>query len=409
MPEVGASGRLLDAWRSSSPLVAWAALGVALAGTAWGVHAAGGTRSAVPHLFYLVIIAGAARFARRGGIVTALVATLLCGPLMPLDVASGASQPLVNWLSRGLFFILVGALVGSLVHAVGRAYQLQVARHVERELDIDIDLTDDVAGAGPGSPRHPAGQLPTRSEVAEVLTRRRFHVVFQPIYSLHDGRLRAVEALARFDGDPSRPPNVWFAAAARAGLGVELELAAIESAFSHAALVPDDVALSVNCSPQALADPRLPAFFLTQRPRPVILELTEHAIVDDYQLLDAAIARLRSWGAKLAIDDAGAGFASLRHIVRLAPEIIKLDISLTQNLRHDPVRRALADCLIRFARETGSELIAEGIEHDHDLDTWIDLGADAVQGYHLARPGPLPADSRCQRLGGRQAMTGPAR
>ncbi len=93
---------------------------------------------------------------------------------------------------------------------------------------------------------------------------------------------------------------------------------------------------------------------------------------------------------RIAVDDAGAGFASLRHIVRLSPDIIKLDISLTQHIREDPVLRALAAALVQFAHQTGTELIAEGIETTADLAAWQDLGAHAAQGYLLARPAGLP-------------------
>jgi EAL domain-containing protein (putative c-di-GMP-specific phosphodiesterase class I) len=374
------------AWRRSPPWVAYLLLGAGLALCWAAVYGTGGTGSALPHLFYVVILGGASRFGRRGGVVTALLATVVCGPLMPLDTVAGIAQPWLNWLSRGVFFLLIGGLTGAVLHALSRNYQDQLSLHLQREMER----------VGPAGSEQLATSL--RPRIEAVIAAEGFRLVFQPIYSFADGRLVAVEALTRFDAEPIRPPNVWFEEAARAGLGVELELAVIGAAFQASEDLRDGVALSVNCSPATLADPRLVEFVHRQQRRPLIVEITEHAVVDDYKVLDDAILALRRWGATLAIDDAGAGFASLRHIVRLAPEIIKLDISLTQNLRRDPARRALADCLIRFARQTGSQLVAEGIEHASDLATWAELGADAAQGFHLGRPGALPAPPFCRPL-----------
>lgn len=223
-------------------------------------------------------------------------------------------------------------------------------------------------------------------------------MVFQPIYALDDGRLLAVEALARFHGQPPAPPDVWFAHAAQVGLGCELELAAIEAALAGSTGLPGGIGLSVNCSPQLLIDQRLIDLLDHHPGRPLIVEVTEHELIDDYLQLDGALAALRLRGVELAVDDAGAGFASLRHIVRLAPDYIKLDRSLTQDLHHDPIRRPLADCLIQFAHRIGSRIVAEGIETPADLATWRELGAHAAQGFLLGRPGALPAAPRSEAM-----------
>jgi EAL domain-containing protein (putative c-di-GMP-specific phosphodiesterase class I) len=231
-------------------------------------------------------------------------------------------------------------------------------------------------------------------QLKDVLDARRFEIVFQPVFDLQDGRLMAVEALTRFDpsgdGLPSSvPPNVWFRRAGEVGLGVELEIAAVDAALDASVSLPADVALSVNVSPMTLADPRLEVLLDEHEPRQLVLEVTEHAIVPDYPELGRAVARLRRRGCRIAVDDAGAGFASLRHVVSLAPEFIKLDSSLTQELEQDSMRRALASSLVQFAQRTGCQLIAEGIERPDDLALWQHLGADGAQGFLLARPGPL--------------------
>lgn len=113
----------------------------------------------------------------------------------------------------------------------------------------------------------------------------------------------------------------------------------------------------------------------------MVLEVTEHAAVDDYQALAEGLRDIRTAGGRLAIDDAGAGFASLRHIVRLTPEIIKLDIPLTRGIHADRIRRALASALISFASEVGAAIVAEGVETPEEVDALLALRVRYAQGY----------------------------
>jgi len=114
--------------------------------------------------------------------------------------------------------------------------------------------------------------------------------------------------------------------------------------------------------------------------------VTEHARVADYDLLSRELKNLRNLGAGIAIDDAGAGYSGLQHIIQLKPDIIKLDIGLTRAIDADPARRALATALIFFARETGCVIVAEGVETNSELETLRLLGIPKVQGYFLGRP-----------------------
>jgi EAL domain-containing protein (putative c-di-GMP-specific phosphodiesterase class I) len=139
------------------------------------------------------------------------------------------------------------------------------------------------------------------------------------------------------------------------------------------------------CSPQLLR-----AIQFAPAPRRIVLEVTEHAAVRDYGRLNAAVGTLRSRGVRLAVDDAGSGFASLQHILRLAPDFIKLDMELTRDVDNDLARRALAAALISFAAEIGATIIAEGIETEAELSTLRDLGVAYGQGFFLARPAELP-------------------
>jgi EAL domain-containing protein (putative c-di-GMP-specific phosphodiesterase class I) len=98
---------------------------------------------------------------------------------------------------------------------------------------------------------------------------------------------------------------------------------------------------------------------------------------------------LRRKGMKLAVDDAGSGYASFRHILKLKPDVIKLDISLIKKIDSDSCSRALAAALIRFAEETGSHIVAEGVETQAELDVLRELKVDKVQGFLLGRPMPI--------------------
>lgn len=341
------------------------------------VFAAGGTRTAWPHLFYLPVVAAVIPLGRRGGVAAGVAATVLCGPLMPLDVAAGVAQTPENWLVRGLFFVIVGGLAGIAARASTAGFEHDLTVRLAAELDPA--MPDDEAG--------PADVAVLR----ELLDDERFTVVFQPIYDLDDGRLLAVEALTRLpDVTPMQSPATWFAQAAEVGLGVDLELATARAALEATAELPGRVALTLNASPACVMDARLAQLLERHAGRHLVVELTEHAVVDDYAALRTALDRLRARGVRVAVDDAGAGFASLQHIVRLAPDIIKLDISLTQHVRDDPVRRALASALVQFAEQTSTQLIAEGVETPADLAIWQNIGAHAVQGYLLGHPAPAP-------------------
>jgi EAL domain-containing protein (putative c-di-GMP-specific phosphodiesterase class I) len=374
-------------WLTAPPRpLTHAVIAGALAVVWTATYLAGGSHTALPHAFYLPIVVAGLTFGAPGAVATAVVAAVLAGPLMPQDVAAGTAQDLTNWAARGVFFAAVGGVVGGLFSALRRAYTCGLVDHLERELDV---------GSGEGPP-DPEGARRVRRLLREP---DRLRPVFQPIYSLGDGALVAVEALTRFDTDELATPTEWFTRARRAGLTVDLELAAIDKALADVDRIADpDVDLALNCSPATICDPRLPAVLDRAGDRRVLLEITEHDVIDDYRQLEQVLPALRARGVALAVDDAGAGFASLRHILQLAPDVIKLDISLTQGLRSDPVRRALAECLVGFASSTDIRLVAEGIEDHADLWAWRELGAHAAQGYLLGRPRPVPPARRSPLL-----------
>ena len=213
--------------------------------------------------------------------------------------------------------------------------------------------------------------------------------VYQPIVNIHTNQPSGWEALSRFNLAPYRPPDQWFAEAEAVGLGGQLEIHAIRAALAQSGALPVDAFLSVNVSPDTLLTSEFSAVVAALDGTRLVVEVTEHAAVEDYELLKRAIDRLRLKGVRLAIDDAGAGFASLKHIVKLLPEFVKLDLFLIRNIDSDPAKRALTSALVAFGGQIGSRLIAEGVETAAELTALADLGVDHAQGYHLGMPGLL--------------------
>lgn len=223
-------------------------------------------------------------------------------------------------------------------------------------------------------------------ELREVMEQRSFTMVFQPIWSFVGHRPAGFEALCRFTKEPYRSPDRWFDDAFAVGLGVDLELAVIGAALGALAWLSEDTYLSVNVSPETILSDRLGPTLAGVPSGRLVVEITEHAEVRDYPALVEALKPLRAAGIRVAIDDAGAGYSSLQHIVQLQPDIIKLDMSLTRSVDLDPARRALAAALIFFAAETGCAIVAEGIETESEMETLRLLGVASGQGYFISRP-----------------------
>jgi EAL domain-containing protein (putative c-di-GMP-specific phosphodiesterase class I) len=227
--------------------------------------------------------------------------------------------------------------------------------------------------------------------VSELLERpNTMRTVFQPIVDLDTGAVVGAEALTRFDAEPNQPPDVWFAEAGEVGLGEALELRAIEIAIGNVGRLPAGAFVALNVSPTVASSPRLREQLADIPGGYVVLELTEHDKVREYTKLWEAFDELRGQGVRIAVDDAGAGFAGLQHILHLRPDIVKLDKDLTREIHRDPARRALVTALVGFTSEIGAALVAEGIEELAALEVLRDIGVSWGQGYYFARPGPLP-------------------
>ena len=228
----------------------------------------------------------------------------------------------------------------------------------------------------------------SRARIEHVLSGQGLWMVYQPIVDISCKRIAGYEALARFGDElPAAGPDEWFRDAHLNGQGVELELYAIETALRILPQLDKTLDIAVNASPETVLDPRLAALFeRTASTDRVVLEITEHAAVERYEAIAQCLKPYREQGLKIAVDDAGAGYASFRHILNLGPDRIKLDMSLTRDIDADPARRALAAALIHFSAETGSTLVAEGVETAAELATLKELGVNKAQGYFLGRP-----------------------
>ncbi|MEK6720019.1 MAG: EAL domain-containing protein [Chloroflexota bacterium] len=284
---------------------------------------------------------------------------------------------------------LVGALLAAVTHGPGRILDVAEVGSLTDLGQVCAAVVQRALLADETESRR------ARERVGLVLERPELLVpAFQPIVALVDGHVVGYEALSRFQAEPYEPPTVWFANADRVGLGSELQALAIHRALAvaMAAGLPDGTFLSLNASPRLLADPLLvratSGFFLER----VVIEITEEEAVGDYAIMRDTLAPYRAAGARIAIDDVGAGYASLRHLTELQPDFIKLDALLMPRLGSDPAGRAMVRALSGFAEEIGAVLIAEGVERPEDLALLARARLPImVQGFAIARPGaPWP-------------------
>jgi PAS domain S-box-containing protein len=241
-------------------------------------------------------------------------------------------------------------------------------------------------GAAPVVPREREGEM-LRAIERTIRGEQGLRLVVQPIVDLARGVVCGYEALSRFSGPPDATPDVWFAAAGTAGLSGVLEARAVQAALERRAGLPPNCFLSLNVSPHALAAPEVRDVFAQAGGLGgVVVEITEQSVVEDYASLHALLDPLREAGAMVAVDDAGAGYASLSHVLALRPDLVKLDRSLADGVDRDPAKAAVVEMLGGLAGRLDAWLLAEGIEREAELDTLVKLGVPLAQGYLLARP-----------------------
>ncbi len=316
------------------------------------------------------------REATPGEETGSMVSVPLMRPEGPLGVLDARSRRPDAFTPREV--VLLAGLAEFVSAVVG------AARDFSR---VTSRLAGEALSTGAEQPE-PAELDAARVWVEQIVTARDFSLVFQPIFDLEHGSMLAAEALVRFSAWGSKTPQAVISLAHRVGLGVELEVAIVQAALAHLGELPPTALLSLNAGPAALASGGITEALREAPAERVVVELTEQVRVHEYPQLADTLQALRATGARLAIDDAGAGFASLMHILRLAPDYIKLDGELISSIGLDPVRRSLASSLMRFASETGSVTIAERIETADELHALRELGVRYGQGFLLARPVP---------------------
>ena len=296
-------------------------------------------------------------------------------PLLGLSAAAGAYAPLRSQ----------GKLLGVLAISSGQTSADAPTDEIAQAMSAAIDFAAvSAALLGPALQRQSA-MTNSQAAIQQMLANRGFSPVFQPIVDLSDGAVVGYETLTRFaDGTDAQ---TRFTEATRVGMGLELERATMAAALEAASGQLGDRWLSVNVSPHFLASGD-PAPLMRDADCEIVLELTEHDPIDDYGDITRAVRGLGSQ-VRLSIDDAGAGYACLTHVLWLQPEFVKLDRGWVNGIDKDPARQALVAGLESFASRTGATLIAEGVETEAELETLKGLRVDLGQGYLLGRPQPV--------------------
>ncbi len=232
------------------------------------------------------------------------------------------------------------------------------------------------------------------SRISALLENQMLMTAFQPIYGLEEKNVVGVEALSRFVSDDGAAAELWFAEAAAVGLGANLEFAALGSAAAAAKSLPGNLFVSLNISPASCLDPRLPELFdhIDLPLNRVVLEMTETVKDEEYPQFISAINPLRNRGLRIAVDDTHSGAGALSRMVHLRPDFLKLGRNVIGDVDKDGIQRALAACLVDFAEQLGTTLVAEGVETVGELKVLTELGISAGQGYLLGRPSVRPKD-----------------
>jgi len=228
----------------------------------------------------------------------------------------------------------------------------------------------------------------------EILINHRLHAQFQPIVALRQGRVVGYEALIRGPkGAPLRRPGQLFRAADRARMVPWFDLACQQRCFERAAAERIRDLLFVNMDAEGLAHQDMMDASIADgatryglSPDRIVIEVTERQTVGDFPLLRAAIERMRAFGFKIAVDDAGVGYSSLNAIAELRPEFIKIDHGLIRGVDLNSPKRAMLAAFVDYARNIGTAILAEGIETRDELAALIDIGVPFGQGFLLVRP-----------------------
>lgn len=387
--------RTFRSYAAVHPLLVIAVVVAALLAVWQAALAAGGSRTVVPHLFYIPIMLATVRFGWTAAILTAGAAGILSGPLLPSDVLSGAAQAPSAWLTRLSVFVLVGLLLAWLTGHT-RPTLLRAGRDAE-----------------------------AAARIRAALRKGQITAFYQPQVDLGTGEILGLEALARWE-HPKRglvPPDEFVPVAERTGLIGEIDRAVLVQATRQLAEWTERgfgaITMAVNVSAQRFHDPELVrdvADVLHDsgiEPERIHLEITETAIIPDLSQAAEQITALRELGVKIAVDDFGAGQSSLAHLHRFSVDIIKIDRSFVEDVACDERVSRLVAGLVRLFDSVGVAVIAEGISGRAQFEHLREIGCPTGQGFHFARPRPaaeVDADlaSRAQARSVRSGRSAPS-
>lgn len=366
-----AEGRGVDAsgQRAQLMTVLWVVIAIGLAWVA--TYVAGGSSTAVPHAFYVPIIVAAVRFGAPGVFVTSLVAGLLMGPLMPLNVTAGTAQSAGNWATRLVIFVLIGQFTAYLV------------RHSLPSLTTEL------------------GDRRTRHEIRDAITSGQMRVEYQPIVELASGDVVGAEALVRWD-HPTRGligPDVFICDAERTGCIGDITRFVLTEACTQVARWRTGVLsgcehfkIAVNLSGADLSDDGLSLFVgdvLAESGLPndwLHLEVTETALVADVDAATNSLMALRVLGVRLALDDFGTGTSSLAHLHRFPLDVVKIDRLFVTRAESHEYSAILTNGIISLTHTMGLTTVAEGIETPGQAQMLRDFGCELAQGFLFSHP-----------------------
>ncbi|MAM63011.1 EAL domain-containing protein [Maritimibacter sp. UBA3975] len=297
-------------------------------------------------------------------------ATIIPATIWPGSPGDGAAGVALRLSSGEVFGVLGG--VARRVVADAEARLRVTASHLAVALDV---LHDDALAA-----------QRLRGKLRDLIRAQRFRPVFQPVLDLVTGDVIYREGLTRLEDNVGMSVPEVIAAAHSVGLGPEVELGFARAILAADRAWPDAAGVAINLSETTLHAPAFEAFLAEEAEPGITVELTEHEPVRDYPALAARVAQMRSAGLSLAIDDAGAGYTSLRHILDLKPDVRKMDAALSTRVDTDPEALALFRALQGYCDETGTILVIEGIERAEQLAALSSVGVRYVQGFHVGAP-----------------------
>ena len=239
-----------------------------------------------------------------------------------------------------------------------------------------------------------AEELLVLERLQDILLRERVVTAYQPILRMQEGTIMGFEALSRGPrGSGLEGADALFGAATANSLLVELDRLCRRRALLSSARIPSNAKIFVNTLPATMRDPQFRGKALIDfldkaqvAPDRIVIEITEHLVIENYNIFRDTMAYFTDLGMSFAVDDVGAGYSGLESIAKLKPSYLKIDTALVRDVHVSPVNRSMVKALIALGHGIGAKVIAEGIHNEEETQVLRAMGVDFGQGYHLARP-----------------------